>query len=135
MARQPLKRWLYATLIAAAALHAQAQSADPCLTQNNTLEINACAKQVLQTKDKEPNDAYQKLLKSFAPIDKSDDTDYATVKKQLTEGQRAWIHFRDNDCKAKYSMHAGGTIRNAVYLGCLAERTEQRTRELRIWLK
>ena len=97
------------------------------------MEINECAKRTLQVKDRELNDAYQKLVKSLTPDDKQDTTDYEGVKKQLLAGQRAWITYRDNDCKAKLTLHASGTIRGAVYLGCLAERTEQRTKELRSW--
>ena len=97
------------------------------------MEIDECAKRTLQAKDKELNDAYQKLVKSLVPDDRQDTTDYEGVKKQLLAGQRAWITYRDNDCKAKLNLHASGTIRGAVYLSCLTERTEQRTKELRTW--
>jgi uncharacterized protein YecT (DUF1311 family) len=121
-----LALWLFA-------LTSSAQSSDPCNTQRTTIEINQCGQLTLKAKDKELNDAYRELLKSLVATDRVDETDYATVKRQLTDAQRAWINYRDNDCKAKLKLHESGTIRGAVYLGCLAERTEQRTKELKQW--
>ena len=126
------KLWFSLALLFASA-HCFGQSADPCKSQNNTLEIDECGKLTLKAKDKELNQAYQALLKSLKPDNKGDDTNFAEVKKRLLEAQRAWITFRDNDCKAKLTLWASGTIRGAMYLGCLTERTEQRTKELRNW--
>ena len=111
-----------------------AQQADPCQTQMNTVEINACAKMTLAEKDKALNAAYQALVKSLVAKDKSDTTNYPQIRKQLAEAQRNWIKFRDNDCKAKLGFNEGGSIRGAVHLGCLTERTEQRTNELENWV-
>ena len=49
------------------------------------------------------------------------------------DAQRAWISFRDNDCKGRLVLYEAGTIRGAVYAGCLIEHTEQRTRALQAW--
>lgn len=112
---------------------APAQNENPCQTQRNTIEINECAKLTLAEKDKALNAAYQKLLKSLVAEDKADKTNYADVRKQLLEAQRSWISYRDNDCKAKYTLYETGTIRGAVYWSCMIERTEQRTSELEQW--
>jgi len=109
-------------------------SNDPCKTQANTIEMNECGKQTLAQKDKELNLAYQKLMKKLAPGDKYDDTNYTGAKKLLIEAQQNWIRFRDADCKGQYTLNEGGTIRGIVYLGCLTERTEQRTKELNRWI-
>lgn len=124
--------WLSLTLLTFSAL-CFGQSSDPCKTQSNTLEINECGKLTLKEKDRELNQAYQALMKSLKPDDKGDDTNFTEVKKKLQDAQRAWITFRDNDCQGKLALWASGTIRGALYLGCLAERTEQRTKELRNW--
>lgn len=119
-----------ALLAVASFSHAQS---DPCKTLSSTLEINQCGAITLKAKDRELNEAYQALLKSLKPEDKSDETDFADVKRRLVEAQRGWIVFRDNDCKAKMAYWSPGTIRGAMYLACLTERTEQRTKELRVW--
>ena len=128
-----MKRFLTTALVSIVSIVSFAQIPDPCTTQLNTQAINACGVKTLKEKDKELNTVYQKLMKSLAPSDKFDDTDYISVKAQLTKAQRAWIVYRDNDCKARYTQSAAGTIRGAVYNGCMAERTEQRTKELRKW--
>lgn len=128
-----MKNALLTILLAFAATGAFAQTADPCATQNNTLEINACGKLTLEKKDKELNAAYQKLMKRLVSEGPGDDTNYAAVKKHLTEAQRSWIKFRDSDCKGMLTFYESGTIRGSVYYGCLAERTEQRTKELLAW--
>jgi uncharacterized protein YecT (DUF1311 family) len=110
-----------------------AESADPCATQRNTIEINECAAAKLAAKDKELNAAYDMLLKSLAPKHKEDTTDYAAIKEKLVEAQRDWIKFRDNDCDARYRLNAGGTIRGLVSLNCKIEHTELRTKQLRRW--
>ena len=107
---------------------------EPCRTRN-TAEINQCAQQALERKDKELNVTYQALLKSLELPGKADAIDYAGTRRLLQQAQRAWVQFRDNDCKAKYTLNAGGTVRDIVALGCQIEHTEQRTKQLRDWLK
>ena len=128
-----MKHSILAALLVIAAPTASAQIADPCATQRNTIEINECGKQTVAQKDKELNAAYQKLIKGLALADKADSTNFVEVKKHLLEAQRTWLKFRDSDCKGQLALNEGGTMRGAVYLGCLAERTEQRTKELLKW--
>lgn len=110
-----------------------AQPADPCTTQANTIEINQCLAATHAARDKALNAAYQDLLKRLAPADRFDTTDYPRARKHLMDSQRAWITFRDNDCKGRLVLYETGTIRGAVYAGCLIEHTEQRTRALQAW--
>lgn len=106
----------------------------PCRTRN-TAEINQCAQQALERKDRELNTAYQALLKSLDPPGRADAVDYAGARRLLQQAQRAWVQFRDNDCKAKYTLNAGGTVRDIAALGCQIEHTEQRTKQLKSWLR
>jgi uncharacterized protein YecT (DUF1311 family) len=128
-----MKRLLFVGLLSASVAHGEEPKPDPCATQTNTVEINYCAKLMLDEKDKELNAAYQKLLTILVPYSKDDPVDYTGVRRQLVEAQRNWVAFRDNDCKAKYTLNEQGTIRNVVYLGCLIEHTEQRTKQLLSW--
>lgn len=102
---------------------------DPCETQSNTFEINACAKQQYEELDKHLNNTYGKLLNAI-PAENDIDITGESPKSLLIKAQRRWVEFRDADCKAKYQIYNGGTIRNAIYLGCIRERTEQRIKEL-----
>lgn len=112
---------------------APASFPDPCLSQANTLEINACLSASLARRDKVLNAAYQDLLKRLAPADAGDTTDYPRARKHLLDAQRAWITFRDTDCAGRVVLYEGGSIRGAVQLSCLIRHTEQRTQALRDW--
>ena len=113
---------------------ALAQAEEPCRTRT-TVEINQCAQQTLARRDRELNDAYQALLKTLAPADKDDAVDYAATRRLLQQAQRAWVQFRDSDCRAKYMRSAGGTVRDIAALSCQIAHTELRTRQLRDWHK
>lgn len=116
----------------AASVVAAAQPADPCKTQNNTPEINACLKQEFEAADRELNRVYRALLKRLDAI-RAPDVDHVAVRKLLVEAQRNWVAFRKNDCMALYKLYEGGSIRNAQYLGCMAVHTEKRMAELKDW--
>jgi uncharacterized protein YecT (DUF1311 family) len=114
----------------------QAAEADPCYLQQTTMQINTCLSKTYDSTDRKLNQAYQKLLANLKPVGTDDgSTNYPLVRQQLIAAQQAWISYRDQDCRAKYTLFATGTIRAAVFLGCLVERTEQRTRELRAWIQ
>jgi len=109
-----------------------AESADPCATQANTIEINACLKQQYDAADRDLNQAWQQLLKRIQDNDPQY-VDRGAVRRRLVEAQRHWIEYRKNDCEAQYKLFEGGTIRNARYLGCMIEHTAARTKQLKDW--
>jgi len=114
--------------------NAQAKQVDPCKTQANTIEINQCLGNRLEARDKALNAAYGALLKRLDASDPSDGVDYQAIKRQLVDAQRAWISFSKNDCDGRYKLYSGGTIRGAVYTGCMIAHTERRTNDLRRWM-
>lgn len=114
------------SLVLPAAAFAQV---DPCLSQGNTLEMNACAKTEFDKDEKTLNDTYQQLVQQITKPDQ-DGVRYGEVKKKLIEAQRAWITFRKKDCDAVYTYNESGTIRNLEFLGCMRAHTVQRTKEL-----
>ncbi|MDM0104166.1 lysozyme inhibitor LprI family protein [Variovorax sp. J22R24] len=75
-------------------------------------------------------------MKSLASDDKTDATDHAGTKKLLQQAQRAWVQFREATAvPTKYTLNAGGTIRDIAALSCKIEHTEQRTKQLKDWNK
>ena len=119
--------WAWASLFAVAA-----EPPDPCVTQANTIEINACMKQQYDVSDRELNQAYKALLKRIQDHDPQF-TDRGAVRRRLVEAQRHWIEFRKNDCEGQYKLFESGTIRNARMLGCLIEHTAVRTKQFKDW--
>jgi len=112
---------------------AQSKSADQC-SQGNTIEINQCLGNRLEARDKALNAAYGALIKRLDASDPTDGVDYQAIKRQLVEAQRAWISFSKIDCQARYDLYGNGSIRGAVYTGCMIAHTERRTQDLRRWM-
>lgn len=73
--------------------------------------------------DKELNSVYNKLKKELKEID----------KKNLIDTQKAWIKFRDLNCKFKSqdSGYGGGPYENKMKIDCLIQSTIERTKELK----
>jgi uncharacterized protein YecT (DUF1311 family) len=124
-----------ATFVALLPCCASAQPETPisCTNPTSTLEINECAMRAYKAQDRELNEAYRALTASLKPDGAGDTTDYAAVKTQLVAAQKAWVSFRDADCNALRKYYEQGTIRTAMHVGCLIERTAQRTKELKAW--
>ena len=75
-----------------------------------------------QKVDKELNSVYNKLKKELKETD----------KKKLIEAQKAWIKFRDLNCKFK-SQDSGdgdGPYENKMKIDCIIQSTIERTKEL-----
>ena len=72
--------------------------------------------------DKELNYVYNKLKKELNETD----------KKNLIEAQKAWINFRDLNCKFKSQDpgDGGGPYENKMKIDCLIQSTIERTKEL-----
>lgn len=73
--------------------------------------------------DKELNSVYNKLKKKLKETD----------KKNLIEAQKAWIKFRDMNCKFKSQDpgDGGGPYINKMKIDCLIQSTIERTKELK----
>ena len=107
-----------------------AKAEDPCVTQRNTIEINACGQKQFEQGDRSLNQVYQRLLKKFSDKDTPDSRN-SVIKQYLINAQRAWVTFRENDCKAIYTYNEGGTIRIIAYLNCMTQHAAQRTKDLK----
>lgn len=74
--------------------------------------------------DKELNVVYQKIMKSTA----------GTQKENIKKAQIAWLKFRDLHCDCESKQHEGGTMESLVHTECLAKLTEERVKQLKIFL-
>jgi uncharacterized protein YecT (DUF1311 family) len=112
---------LCATLSAASAARA-AECADQ--TQNGR---DVCADAADKKADAALNAAYKEIIRRL----KGD----AAATKLLIAAQKAWIAYRDAECDFSSSAIAGGSIYPMVYSLCLEAATEERTKELGVFLK
>ncbi|MES2206878.1 MAG: lysozyme inhibitor LprI family protein [Pseudomonadota bacterium] len=104
--------------------------ASNCNNAVTTPDINQCAKIEQEKVEVKLNLTYQDVIKRFSVPDTKDDKP-SEIKESLVKAQRAWLKFREADCHAVYVQNQGGTIRTAMYIGCMQARAEQRIKELK----
>jgi uncharacterized protein YecT (DUF1311 family) len=95
-------------------------AAAPALAQTQG-QLNATAAQDLQRADAALNTQYRATLNGLS----------APSRTLLRDAQRAWIGFRDQQCRYEASAVAGGSAQPMVRSGCLERMTRERTAELR----
>lgn len=127
-----------AILAAAAVLpllaNASAQTPNPidCAKATATVEINYCADRDYAEADRLLNEAYQKALAMIAKSDGPAPYTAAQWEQELRASQRAWVAFRDADCKGLVPMEwTGGSGTAYAVLGCMIELTKSRSKALR----
>jgi uncharacterized protein YecT (DUF1311 family) len=103
-----------------------------CQDIRNTVESNFCAEKDFDAADAKLNALYKKVLAQIAETDLEKPYDRSSWDTAMREAQRAWVTFRDADCKGAVPMEwSGGSGTSAAVLGCMTEKTETRTRELK----
>jgi uncharacterized protein YecT (DUF1311 family) len=111
-----------------ATLGAEKHCYDTAKTQE---DLRKCADNEAEAADKRLNDDYQLILKEYS-------TDPAFIAK-LNSAQQAWLNFRDAELQAVYPHENKLASYGRVWPMCtLQERTrltEERTKELRRWVK
>ena len=124
-----------AALIAlATAVHSpRARSCD----QTTTIAMTTCADADYKAADAEMTVAWRATLAAMRRQDADPDAAVyrgkgdPTSAQALLDAQRAWLAFRDRQCRSEALAFLGGTMRPAVEASCLGEVTRGRTRQLR----
>ena len=102
-----------------------------CTNPTSTVEMNSCADRDFATADAALNATYRMALKRIHSLASDPPFDAARFEAALRRSQRAWIAFRDAECKDHVPMFwGGGTGTTVAVLGCMIVMTKSRTREL-----
>lgn len=122
----------FATVLGAlSAPSAQAEDID-CNNVRSTVESNFCADKAYQEADARLNKVYQAVIARIADSAEGPPYDKTSWDKAMREAQRAWVAFRDADCKGAMPMEwSGGSGTSAAVMTCLSEKTETRIKELK----
>lgn len=118
----------------ALALLAAQQSADQqwnCDDPQAQMEMNACAALDFERADAELNAAYRAAIaharaESYRVAGDERPGDEATLR----EAQRAWVAFRDAQCRLEGYEARGGSMEPMLFEGCRARLTRERIRQL-----
>ncbi len=98
--------------------------ARPCQEQpggDTTVGVAECLAKERDAWDVLLNRYYQKLRK----------TEEEPARGTLRDAQRAWITWRDTDCRFAYEQFIGGSIRQITGAACQRDRTAERVMHLR----
>lgn len=115
-----------------------AKANDDCMNQaESNVDMNNCAAQEFKSADQALNHYYQqsvarlqKAATSEAAQNQDPFTGSAEILKRLVASERAWVQFRDLNCKFEGTEMLGGTGEGLVVEGCLAQSTLDRLKEL-----
>ena len=119
--------------IAALAIALPARAAEiDCANANTTVEMNFCADKDYKAADTALNTAYQDTLAKIAKTTGKKPYDAKSWDEALRASQRAWVAFRDAECKGLAPMPwGGGTITTINVLGCMTSLTQDRIKMLK----
>lgn len=119
-------RWSHLALLglfwlAAAVTSTAARAQDSvCDHQQSTKDMRDCASLEYGTADADLNSTYVALMKLL-------DT---PQRPFLVKAEQAWIAYRDTQCAFAASVYLGGTAAGPIYMFCLVDITQARTKQL-----
>ena len=87
---------------------AAAEDIIDCENASTTVEMNFCSDKAFQEADAKLNDVYKSVLEHIAESDGEEPYDRESWEKAMRESQRAWVAFRDADCKGAVPMEWSG---------------------------
>lgn len=113
-------------LLAASAgmAHAQDEGTECSRNAETTVEMQSCADEALSQIESQLNDIYDALIQRL-------DTEGAD---RLRRAQRAWIAFRDAECRFQGLAAEGGSMNPVIVTECLASLTERRFADLEAYM-
>lgn len=122
-------------LIAASAAPMVTPECAPLVT---TYRINECEARALQKADLALNAQWKASLAAMKRRDAGVQDPRSTApsyENALIAAQRAWLQFRDTDCRVWGYRVRGGTAESARVMACQISLTIERTQELRDQVK
>lgn len=94
-------------------------------------DINVCSQEDFDAADAELNEVWKFTKQAEAEQDSRLPDELKGAEEALVSAQRAWIAFRDTQCKLVGFEARGGSMEPMLVSGCMALMTRKRSEELR----
>ena len=107
----------------------QSSGETPCGKYGTQAEANACARRDYEKAEAEMKGVYEQLIAEFAGR-----AGAGAGRRKLEKAQSLWLQYREATSESEASIYEGGSIRPAIYSGCLAGVTRERAGRLRGFL-
>lgn len=121
-----------AAYISQIALLAKVDDAPPICEGGSTPEVNACGKAYADRAERELARYVAAARKEVAETAAGSTGQEAKgALKSFDKAQAAWVAYRKAECDAVYDAWSDGTIRGAMFEGCMSDVTKARS--LAIW--
>ena len=120
-------------IIAAVVLSTACASAEEplnCLDPQDQTSMTQCAGLDFEKADKELNAIWPALKAQAMEDDKAEGTGTQDTENALLESQRAWLAFRDAECKWQGFAAHGGSMEPMLVNICAAKLTRDRIKQL-----
>lgn len=95
-----------------------------------TLGITACLAAETEAWDVILNRNYKVIMREMKAMDAASGGAGLSRAEALRAAQRAWIAFRDAECRRLFAEYQDGSIRSVVAAGCMLDLTAKRALEL-----
>lgn len=121
---------MHKLIIAVMFVSLTAQAAEVCEFTGRSIDDVDCSYERWKVVESDLNAKYQALLKELDEIVKRDPQRLSKLKTNLISAQRAWVSFREKDCRAVEVWWTNGKLQGALYADCMKEHAQQRIKEL-----
>jgi len=122
-----MRAMFFALFLVALCLSSPAWSQECDRNDESQAGLNMCADADFKVSDAKLNADYGAIMTRLSGDE--------GARKLLQESQRAWIAFRDAECKFSSSGVDGGSIYPMIYSLCLKGLTDARVKQLASYLK
>ncbi|MDF7785499.1 MULTISPECIES: lysozyme inhibitor LprI family protein [Pantoea] len=104
-----------------------------CSQGNNDQEVYSCAEKNKSETEVMLNKEYKAAKSRVQELYKGNDEELNKYISTLTEAQRAWLKYRENDCELASFAADKGSDASLSYINiCLYEHNEQRIKKLKM---
>lgn len=100
-----------------------------------TLQITDCLQREYRGVDTRLKELYQRILAGLGSPEQGGPGPHGKKARDLfIKAHKTWLIFREDECRARYSYFAEGSMREMVLLECQIELSKDRIRFLEGWL-